>query len=298
MTARLWTLALGGLLLASQAFAFDFFDDLVRGGSQNPQQRYAEDVQKAQQNYQEDAYNTEQNYRQSMQEAQTRYQRERQYANTYEAAYRSYQDYVRRVQAAHEKRYERMTQAQRKYYERVQKAQERYYQNLGRNWNQVYNDNHYRQGQVWDRVRRGQHSDEWRYRRDNHYPSYGYDYGQYYWDRDGRQVTHVRTGWDGADGQWWDNQGGSGWYRDYDSDYRWRNRWNLGVHLGVPGGHGYVDRDPYTYSRGRYPQTYYNSHMNRGVQLQFGDENGSFRLSAGETYYGDRYLYGDLYRVR
>jgi hypothetical protein len=299
-------LALMGLgIWAPSASANDFFDDLIGTGG-TPRQEYNEDVRQAREEYQRNVYQARENYNRDRQRAESRYSRDR-YARG--GGYNAYGKYVEAMRKAEDSYRGRLSRAEREYYDDQRKAQSRYERNRDREWNSHYRRNNRRRGDIWDRARNRRHQDEWYRRGRNHYPDYGYDYSDYYWDRGNYSRYHrgCNTGcsryrpYRHGDSYrrnrvtYWSTGSDWGYYRDHNENGA--GRWNLSVDFGVPGGNGYVNYDPYTYNRGhRYPYHRYRNHMNRDRYVRYNRRNDDhFRLSAGSDYYGDRYVYGDLH---
>lgn len=284
------------VILAGAAPANDFFDDLFRGsGSRDPQGRYREDTREAQQEYYENVRRAQQTYQNAMRKAEEDFYRDRYRTSNPRDQYRSYERYQDRSQSAQTTYYSRLSRAQQEYQRDMQKAQADYYRNLERYQRDIYGNNQRGSGPVWDDWRRRQNQNEWNNRRPNHYPTYGYDHGDYYYDRQiyGR-YDHAQPYNRGQVTYWQDGRGGTGYYRQHEDD-RWRNAgWNLGVNFSIPGGNGYVDYDPYTYGRGgRYPGAYYSDYRRQDTRLRYNNQP-SFRLAGGNDYYGDSFFYGSL----
>jgi hypothetical protein len=285
------------LALTGSASADDFFGDLFRGsGTRDPQGRYQEDSRKAQQEYYQNVQRAQQNYHNAIRKAEQDFYQDRYRSRNQRDQYRSYERYQDRTQSAQRTYYDRLSRAQQEYQRDMQKARDDYYRNQDRYRRDIYDDWQRGNNRFQDDWRRRQHLDEWNRRRPNHYPTYGYDHGDYYYDREiyGR-YDHAQPYDRGQVTYWSDGRGGTGYYRPHEDSY-WQNpSWNLSVNLGVPGNHGYVNYDPYTYGRGgRYPHEYYRDYRWQDQRLRYQSEP-SFRLAAGNDYYGDSYLYGSLY---
>lgn len=286
--------------LAPSVSASDFFEDLIGTGG-NASQKYQEDIRQAEREYYRNIERAQVNYNNDRHRAESTFSRDR-YARG--GGYNAYEKYREAIHKAQERYRSRLQGAQREYYDDQRKAQDRYRRNVQRDHDQWYRDNNRRRGDVWDRARYRRHEDEWRRRGRNHSPDYGYDYSDYYWDRGNRsrysncrsncyQTYRHGSSYRRNRVTYWSDGNDWGYYRDHNENGR--ANWNLSVDFGVPGGHGYVNRDPYTYNRGhRYPYQRYRTHMRRDRYVRRNDRD-SFRLSAGSDYYGDRYVYGDLH---
>jgi hypothetical protein len=290
----------GFLVLASGAVLADDYEDLIRA-----QQRYGQQVGDANRRYGNSSANAQNQYYDDVRKAQERYQREvrdayrdrdprdiyeaqRDYGNRTGDAARRYQDRIRRAQETYSKEVQRAR-------ERYQKAQSDYYRDAYR-WE--HNDR-YGRYQGWNNQSGwARHQDDWQNRGRYDYPNYGYDYSNYYWGYDPNNTNwyggYNQYGYRGEGATYYRTQNGQTGYYYPHEDEAWRN-WQLSVGVSFPGNTGYVNYDPYTYGYGnRYSYDYYRNYRwdNR---LALNGNQPSFNLSAGSNYYGDSYLYGNLY---
>jgi len=286
--------------LAAPASATDFFDDLFRGsGRRDPAGRYREDVRDARQDFDRDRARAYDSYQRSIRDAEEEYREARWRARTRRDHRRAYGEYSEDYRKAEERYRSRMSRAQERYHKELREAKERYYRNQDRRYRDRYDDWHRRDGRIWDDYRRRRHHDDWNRRRRNHTPLYGWDHGDYYWDRgtysSWSHYDRNRNYDRGRVTYWRDGRGGSGYYRPHE-DERYRNTgWNLSMNFNTPGNHGYVYYDPYTYNRGRrYNYTRWSDYHRRNTRLRWRNDEPRFRLRGGTDYWGDSFFYGSL----
>lgn len=293
------TLILGLAVAVTGAFAspMDFFEDLNRGsGWRDPAGRYYDDGYHAQDEYQESAYKAQERYDDAIRRAEEKFHEERRYADNdreYNRALDRFQERVRKAKKSYNDDLDRIGRS----YERdKERSRERYWENRDRYEREIYDDYWGNRNRDWDRYRRREHEREWYSRRRNHYPDYDWDHGDYWYDREiyGR-YDHSSPYDRGSITYWRDGRGDWGYYREHEDERLRRTGWNLSVDFSVPGNHGYVARDPYTYGRGsRYSHRYYQDYRWRENRLRYRNEP-SFRLAGGNDYWGDSYLFGELY---
>ncbi len=291
----------GGLALgfAPAARANNPWEDLntYQNRTQTAARNYHTDVNRAQQSYQTEAYRAYEDYQRVIQREYN--SRRPNYQNTQRAGY----DYSRDIQEARNNYYNRLQKAQREYYEAMERARRQYYQNQGSYYRSAYDWEHRGSsgsGSLWDRITgRQTHYNDWnnRYRYDS--PTYGYDYGNYYWDQPWRpymeQDRYARSMDNRNVTYWQDNRGGWGYYTPHE-DRRYQNwGWNLSVGMSSPGAYSYVNHDPYTYAYNpNNSYNYYRDYRWNDYRLQYNNRP-SFQLAAGTSYYGDSYFYGNLH---